>query len=597
MGIIDEIKQKTDIVEIIGQYVQLTRSGRALRAPCPFHSEKKPSFFVYPEQQTWHCFGACNTGGDVFSFIMKKEGLDFGDALRFLAEKSGVVIPSPAKAEAEDKARENVISTNLAASQYFHHLLINTRAGQRALDYLRGRGLTDNSIASFQLGYSLPGWESLKSYLSEKGLGENDLLEAGLIIRSEDAERTYDRFRDHVMFPIMDDRGRVVGFGARVLEPASDKQPKYINSPQTKVFDKSGCLYGIHLAKSAIRQENQAVLVEGYMDVIAAHQYGISNVIAPMGVAITERQINQIKKLTRNIALALDPDTAGEEAAMRCVEYENSLDTEVKVISLPDGKDPDEVIKADPESWKSLVGKAVPVIDYTISFVTSKLDMKSTRGKTEAVNRLLPLVAGVKAGMRQEHYLTKLALAIAIDVQKLEAMLGRVRPDRKARETKSQAVQKATRSLSSNPLEEYALAILIQRPEIKTGSVDLLAEYFENSENRIIFEKWQKTDDPAGIKESLDPLIREHVDNLSCRNLPGDDIESRYTDCVLRLRERFLRGLKRRQEETLALEAESGNRDSVLARLQEDGTHVEEELKKIFDMRAKAGKEEKNERP
>jgi DNA primase len=597
MGVIDEIKQKIDIVEIIGQYVQLTKSGRTLRSPCPFHSEKKPSFFVYPEQQTWHCFGACNTGGDVFSFIMKKEGLDFADALRLLAEKSGVNIPSPVKAEAEDKARDNILSANLAASQYYHNLLINTQAGVRALNYLKGRGITDNTITSFQLGYSLAGWESLKQYLAEKGFGESDLLEAGLIIRSEDSERTHDRFRDHIMFPIMDERGRISGFGARVLEPAAEKQPKYINSPQTRVFDKSGSLYGIHLAKSAIRQENMAVLVEGYMDVIIAHQYGMANVIAPMGVAITERQIGQIKKLTRNIALALDPDAAGEEAAMRCVEYENSLDTEVKVITLPDGKDPDEVIKADPGSWKSLVEKALPVIDFTIDFITAKLDMKSTRGKTEAVNRLLPIIAGVAAGTRQNHYLTKLALAVGIDVQKLEPMLGRIKPDRKARETRSQAVQKATRSLSSNPLEEYALAILLQRPEIKSRSGDLLVDYFENSENRVIFEKWQKSDDPAGIKDSLDPVIREHVDSLTARNLPGEDIESRYTDCVLRLRERFLRSLKRRQEEILSLEAESGNRDSVLAKLQEQGTQVDEELKKIFNMRAKAGKEEKNERP
>ncbi len=597
MGVIDEIKQKIDIVDIIGQYVQLTKSGRNLRAPCPFHSEKKPSFFVYPEQQTWHCFGACNTGGDAFSFIMKKEGLDFGDALRLLAEKSGVTLPSPEKAEAEDKARESIYSANLAASQFYHNILINTPAGRRALDYLKGRGLADDTITSFQLGYSLPGWESLKGYLSDKGYGEADLLEAGLIIRSEDGVRTHDRFREHIMFPIMDDRGRIGGFGARVLEPAAERQPKYINSPQTRVFDKSGSLFGIHLAKSAIRQADLAVLVEGYMDVIVAHQYGQANVIAPMGVAITERQIGYIKKLTRNIALALDPDAAGEEAAMRCVGYENSLDTEVKVITLPDGKDPDEVIKADPDSWKSLVEKARPVIDFTIDFITARLDMKSTRGKTEAVNRLLPIIAGVTSGTRQNHYLTRLAIAAGIDVQKLEPMLGRIKPDRKARETKSQAIQKATRSLSSNPVEEYALAILLQRPEIRPKTGDLIVDYFENSENRLIFEKWRKSENPADIKDSLDPVIMEHVEALSARNLPGEDIESRYTDCILRLRERYLRSQKRRQEEILLLEAESGDRDSVLARLQEQGTQIDEELKKIFDVRAKAGKEEKNERP
>ncbi len=254
MGVIDEIKQKIDIVEVIGQYVQLTKSGRTFRAPCPFHSEKKPSFFVYPEQQTWHCFGACNTGGDVFSFIMKKEGLDFGDALRLLAEKTGVALPSRAKSEAEDKARDKILQINQAAAQYFHNLLLSSQAAENARHYLKGRGLNDKSITDFQLGYSLPGWESLKQYLLEKGFTESELFEAGLIIKSEETGKTHDRFRDHIMFPIMDERGRVTGFGARVLDPASEG-PKYINSPQTRVFDKSGSLYGIHLAKSAIRQK------------------------------------------------------------------------------------------------------------------------------------------------------------------------------------------------------------------------------------------------------------------------------------------------------------------------------------------------------
>ena len=339
MSVIDEIKQKVDIVEVVGQYVQLNKSGRTFRAPCPFHSEKKPSFFVYPEQQTWHCFGACNTGGDVFSFIMKKEGLDFGDAIRLLAEKTGVVLPSRANFEAEDRARDKILQINQTAAQYFHNLLLSSQAAENARQYLNRRGLNDKSISDFQLGYSLPNWESLKQYFLEKGFEENQLFEAGLIIKSPETGKSHDRFRNHLMFPIMDERGRVTGFGARVLDPASEG-PKYINSPQTRVFDKSGSLFGIHLARSAIREKNLAVMVEGYMDVIIAHQFGFNNVIAPMGVAITERQINQIKKLTRNIALALDPDAAGEEAAMRCISYENSLDAEVKVITLPVGKDP-----------------------------------------------------------------------------------------------------------------------------------------------------------------------------------------------------------------------------------------------------------------
>jgi DNA primase len=582
MGVIDEIKQKIDIAEVIGQYVKLTKSGRTLRAPCPFHSEKRPSFFVYPEQQSWHCFGACNTGGDVFSFIMKKEGIEFGDALRLLAEKTGVVIPSQAKIEAEDKARDKISQINQAAAQYFHNLLLSSQVAEKARKYLGERGLNTKSITDFQLGYSLPGWETLKLYLVEKGFAENELLEAGLLIRSEETGKTHDRFRDHIMYPIMDDRGRVSGFGARTLDPQYEG-PKYINSPQTRVFDKSGSLYGIHLAKPAIRQQNLAILVEGYMDVIIAHQYGFSNVIAPMGVAITERQINQIKKQTHNVALALDPDSAGEEAAMRCIEYENILDAEVKVITLPAGKDPDEVIKEDSQQWQTLVEKAIPVIEYTIKVITAKLDLKTTGGKTEAINRLLPIIAEVKAGTRQFDYLTKLSLAVGIEDKKLEAALGRFKIDRRAKETRPQAIQKATRPISSSPVEEYALVILLQHPEIKARCQDMIAEYFENSENRVIFDVWQQCADPAKIKESLDLAIQEHFDMLISRNILGNEIEKRYADCVLRLRERFLRNLERKKAELFALEAETEERSAVLAKYEELGMNNKDELKQIFD--------------
>jgi DNA primase len=593
MSVIDEIKQKTDIVEVIGKYVQLTKSGRTFRAPCPFHSEKKPSFFVYPEQQTWHCFGACNTGGDVFSFIMKKEGIDFGETLRLLAEKTGVTIPSQAKSEAEDQARDRILQINLAAAQYYHNLLLKSPAAEKARRYLEGRGLNDKSYTDFQLGYSLPGWESLKQYLGEKGFAEEELLSAGLLIRAEETKKTHDRFRDHIMYPIMDDRGRVTGFGARVLD---DSSPKYINSPQTRVFDKSGSLYGIHLAKAAIRQQNLAVLVEGYMDVIAAHQYGFANVIAPMGVAITERQINQIKKMTRSLALALDPDAAGEEAAMRCVGYENALDAEVKVITLPDGKDPDEVIKENSAQWQEAVDKAIPVIEYTIKMITAKLDLKTTQGKTEAVNKLLPIIAEVKAGPRQYEYLTKLSITIGIDEKRLEAALGRLKMDRRAKESRPIALQKAVRAIRANPIEEYTLAIVLQHPELKPQYQDLLGEYFESSENRAIFDIWHQAEDVTAVKEMLDPAVHEHYDALVSRTFPSEKIEERYTDCVLRLRERYLRNLKRKQEEILALEAESGDRSAVLAKLEELGIEINEELAKIFTLRAKTHGEVNNEK-
>jgi len=403
MSVIHEVKQKIDIVEVIGEYVSLTKAGRTFRALCPFHSEKHPSFFVYPEQQSWHCFGACNTGGDIFSFIMKKQGIDFGDALRFLAQKTGVTISSKFEPEAEE--RERLYQANQAAAQYFHNLLLNSPAAEKARSYVASRGFSSKTITDFQLGFSLPSFEALKKYLLDRGYTESELQDAGLIVEGEGG-RTHDRFRNKLMFPIHDARGRITGFGARVLD---DSLPKYINSPQTPIFDKSSSLYGINLAQTAIRQQTLAVIVEGYMDVITAHQNGFTNVVASMGTSVTEKQVSILKRLTQNMALALDADAAGEEASLRCVGYENILNTEVKVIILPKDKDPDDVIKQDVEIWQHLLEEALPVIDYTFNMVTSKLDLTTAKGKSSAVDELLPIIAEIKNNTRRDHYLTKLS--------------------------------------------------------------------------------------------------------------------------------------------------------------------------------------------
>jgi len=285
MSVIDDIKQRTDIVEVVSQYTSLKKAGRNLTALCPFHSEKHPSFF---------------------------------------------------KGE-----KEELYQINEAAAQYFHNLILNSSAAEKAKNYIANRGFSQKTIADFQLGFSLDSWESLKQYLTERSYTERALLNAGLIIEAENGT-THDRFRGRLMFPIHDARGHTTGFGARVLD---NSLPKYVNSPQTPVFDKSSVLYGIGLAAAAIKQREMAVIVEGYIDVITAHQNGITNVVASMGTSVTEKQVGTLKRLTRNLVLALDADAAGEEAMLRGVRYENTLDTEVKVIILPEGKDPDDVIK------------------------------------------------------------------------------------------------------------------------------------------------------------------------------------------------------------------------------------------------------------
>jgi len=589
MSVVDEVKQRIDIVEVISQYATLIKAGRTFRALCPFHSEKHPSFFVYPERQSWHCFGACNTGGDVFAFVMKKEGIDFGDALRLLAQRAGVVLSSKSEPKAEE--RDRLHQVNEAAAQYFHNLLLNAPAGEKARGYLASRSLSHQTIADFQLGFSLNSWEALKQYLTERGFTEEELLTAGLIIEGETG-KIHDRFRNRLVFPILDIRGRVSGFGARVLD---DSLPKYVNSPQTPVFDKSGILYGINLAAAAIRQQDLAVIVEGYLDVITAHQNGFPNVVASMGTAVTDKQVNTLKRLTRNMTLALDADAAGEEAMLRCVGYENTLDAEVKVTLLPGGKDPDDVIKQDAKLWQRLLEEALPVVDYTFNMVTSELDLNTPRDKSLAVDRLLPIVAGMKNPIRQAHYLQKLARLVKVSEKSIETALGRIKPSparyRGEGLTREPAPQPQHPFLSS-PVEEYCLTLLLQHPELKDSIEGILPEYFENSENREIFTSWRQADELSLLKEKLDPVIHDHLDFLINKGLPPSsrtELEHALSDCILRLREKFLRSLEIEKEAVLASEAESGGTAAELAKLQERGIAESAQLREVFTQKARKG--------
>jgi DNA primase len=586
MSVIDEVKQRIDIVEVVSQYVSLTKSGRTFRALCPFHSEKHPSFFVYPERQSWHCFGACNTGGDVFSFIMKKEGVDFGEALRLMAQRAGVSLPSRFEPSAKRDEKERLYQVNEAVAQYFHDLLLSSQAGEKARSYVASRGLSLETITSFQLGFSPNSWEALKQYLMERGYTESELLAAGLVIETE-AGGTHDRFRNRLMFPICDIRGHITGFGARALD---DLLPKYLNSPQTPIFDKSSSLYGINLATAAIRQQNMVVIVEGYMDVITAHQNGFNNVIASMGTSVTEKQVSAVKRLTKNVALALDADAAGEEAMLRAVGYENTLDAEVKVIILPSGKDPDDVIKEDAKIWQNLLEEALPIVDYTFNMVTSKLDLTTAKDKSLAVDKLLPIIAEIKDPVRQAHYLQKLARLVNVTERKLEAALKGKRPGpsrRRVEEPKQEAITQALRPVFSSPIEEYCLALLLQHPELKGCCQHPSPEYFQNSENREIFVAWQQASDLSSLKDELDTAIWEHLDDLITRSLPPNQIEQKYANCVLRLREGFLRSLETKREAALALEAELGGTAAELAKLEEQGIEVSLQLGEVFTQKSR----------
>jgi DNA primase len=593
MSDIDEVRQRTDIVEVVSQYLSLSKSGRNFRGLCPFHQEKTPSFFVFPERQSWHCFGACSTGGDVFSFIMKKEGVGFGDALRRLAERVGVTLRARSEGQKKEKEKlERLYEVNQSAARYFHETLLNLPAAEPARQYLVRRGVSEKSAGDFQLGFSLSGWEVLKRHLLELGHQESELLEAGLVVQSDDG-KTHDRFRNRLIFPIFDVRGRVTGFGGRVLD---DSLPKYLNSPQTPVFDKSRSLYAINLAREAIRQSDMVVLVEGYLDVITAHQHGFGNVIAAMGTSVTESQIDIIKRLSRNLVLSLDADAAGGEAMLRCVGYESRLEAEAKVIILPPGQDPDQVIKQDAGVFKELVGGAVPVMDYTFDMMTSGLDLTTASGKAQAVEKLLPIIAEIKDDIRRDHYLNKLARLTETSYNRIEAALSRVKPHPGPRRAGPLEVDRDLKKAFSSPLEEYCLTLLLHYPEFKAGFQGLDTEYFEDTRHREIFDVFQQSENLPQLREKLDVTLHDYLDFLINTSFKANAIERRLAECVLRLREKHLRRVAARREQVLAQESQAGMTLEGLAELQQPTKEISDQLGEVFAKRKSRAKEESNDR-
>jgi DNA primase len=609
MSVIDDVKQRLDIVQIVSEYVKLQKAGRNYKSSCPFHSEKNPSFFVFPDRQSWHCFGACGIGGDIFSFIMKKEGVDFAQALRLLANKAGVplVAQSTPQRQAQNKERERLFEVNEAAAGYYHHVLLNTSKGEIARDYAAKRGLSSDTIKNFQLGFAPDDWDTLKQYLKGKGYEEAELLAAGLLVERED-KNSYDRFRNRLIFPFRNIQGKVIGFGGRALD---DSLPKYLNSPQTPVFDKSSSLYGIDRAKTAIRQNDLAIITEGYMDVLTAHQYGYENVVAFSGTSMVDKQLAITKNLTRNLILALDADTAGEEAVSRSgemvdkmlpvppefygwVKYEDAQNAEVKILIYPKGKDLDDiikdVIKEDVSQWQKLIADAKPMVDFIFESQVAKIDLASARDKSAVVDRLLPLLLEMKDPLRQAHYLERLARLLKIDEHVLSDAVRKFKAVGKRRATAGVKSFKpvAPTVISSSPLEQYCLALLLQYPGLKSESTELSLDHFENTENRELFAKWQQSDDLDSLKNSIDIALQEYLESLLAKTLlpviKENETKRRETfnDCVNLLQKNMLKNLEVKKQELLAIEAETGGVEAQLAKLEEQGIEVSKQLKDVF---------------
>ncbi len=595
MNVVDEVKQRLDIIEYIGRQVHLEKSGRYYKGLCPFHTEKTPSFFVFPDSQNWHCFG-CDRGGDLYTFVMEMNGLDFRTALEELARDAGVQLRPRTQAEikAENEA-DRLRQLLQAAVAYYHTLLMTSPQAEHARRYLKNRGFTRTTLETFQLGYSMDAWDAVRTHLTGAGFTVEDQIKAGMLVQRDDG-RTYDRFRDRVMIPIHDRRGRPIAFGGRVLNP--DDQPKYMNSPQTPLFDKSTVLFGYHLASQAIRQEDAAIIVEGYMDVMIPHQAGYENVVAPMGTSLSEAHLKQLQRLTKQYILALDPDEAGIHGTLQGLEtarktldrdldavfdprglvgYEGRLKADIRVITLPDGLDPDELILEDRERWDALLASSQPVVRFYFQHMLDQGDPSEPKMKSRIVDAMLPLLSDIGDSIERESYIQEIAETLALEPRML---MDRLRARERAEAIHSEAAQRKAEADQMetarpiNDLEAHLLTVFLHYPEVMRS---LNAHLQQNDPDEKIWKPvatsdfnsdcrliWSAMNDVRRqpeyqLEDFLPSDMLDRVEQWMAVQLPEKGLkqwERDATRTLLRMRERDLRMHKSKMD-TMLREAQA----------------------------------------
>ncbi len=591
MSVVDEIKDRINIVEVVSESVKLKKTGKNFTGFCPFHpNTRTPAFVIFPDTGTWRCFGACNEGGDVFGFLMKKEGWDFPETLRYLAGKAGIEIrPQTHRQEAEEQSHQRLRDLLETAVKFYRHNLLQSQSGQSVLEYLNKRNLSNEILEVFEIGFAPDSWDATRTYMLERGHSEQELIDTGLVSQ-RDSGGTYDRFRNRIMIPIRDARGRMSGFGARIVDP--EDVPKFLNSPQTVLFDKGRLLYGLDKSRKAIRSANQAVIVEGYMDVIGLYQAGFKNAVSPMGTALSERQLRLLKRFSRNMILALDPDLAGSRATLRglnvaretldrevdpvfdargLLKKEGRLDADIRVVTLPDDKDPDEVVAEDPEAWTRLLANAKTIVDYVLDVLTEGQDTDDPKVKSSIAAQVMPLIEDVVDSVERETYRQHLARRLRVD----ERALINWRPREKARSTASrndpaQRMDQFGTRVNTAPLERFCLGLLIQNPELlyridrqlKALQMERLSEQdFSGTENRIIFQAIQRSlaqdvVEPSQFwRDILDDSLHEVAEGMSLdlsqlKDFVGMEFEQ--PKAADEIAARFLQLRKRSLEENLS---------------------------------------------
>jgi DNA primase len=546
-NIIEEIRSRSDIIDVISEYVPLTAAGKNFKGLCPFHDEKTPSFMVNRDRQMFKCFG-CDEAGDVFTFLIKHEKMSYPEAVRALAEKYGVVIPETSQGDrAITMARSKLYKLNQFAVDYFHKLLVGSAAGKQALTYLRERGIKHNTIQSFKLGSSLPSWDAFLKAARRTGFSTEIMLQGGFILQGKKQGNYYDRFRGRVMFPIFDARGGPIGFGGRILE-SSKSDIKYMNSPETPLYNKGRSLYNLNLAKEAIRKEGRAILAEGYLDVITCFQAGVQNVVASLGTSLSEGHVNLIKRHTDEVIIAYDSDSAGTAATSRGLNLLVKGGLKVRMLVLPPDKDPDDFIRENGvESFRDLISNAVDLLDYKMDKIQEQFDINSANGKKRMVEDLVATLANLDNQIERSEYVRKCAGRLNVEEDYIWQQLSKMGSGRRVRRSTQPAIKSRSAKLSAREaIERRLLECLVQYPQFISRTRSQLAkEDFSNPGHAELAEVlWANTDLEEGrvdlgklINECTSKESREIISGLILRKSSPPDGEAVLNGCIRKIKE------------------------------------------------------------
>jgi DNA primase len=588
-----EIKDKIDIVDLIREYIDLKQAGTNFKACCPFHKEKTPSFMVSRERQRYHCFG-CNKDGDIFTFIQDIEGMDFVETLNFLANRAGVVLTrTPAQSDTSEKTR--IKEVNSAAANFFYNMLVKMDVSTPARDYLKKRGLSDNTIIEWMIGYIPDQWDLLTSYLLKKGFSIDDLVASGLTIKKDNSDKVslkgyYDRFRGRIMFPIWDVHDNVVGFTGRVLVETDKSGGKYVNTPQTSVYDKSRVIFGLNKAKREIKAKDFAVVVEGQMDVIACHQAGMKNVVASSGTAFTEKQILLLKRYSNNLKMAFDADAAGQNAAKRGIDIALQEGMNVKVIMIPNGKgkDPDECIKNNKEIWFHAVTSAQDVMKWYFEKSFADYQPDSPSSKQKIANIILPEIARIPYAVESDYWLQELAERLKVDISVLRDDLKRIKNSRNFNQQQiKDGLHKQDSAIAANIIEDkktkfeelidvFLMLLLTKFNLMKNFDLHSLESVLSTSQKKSLYEAIKKHYTNNTVDIDFDKLYndlenenKKIADLLKMRSslffseMDDREIKELAHNTFLGLKEEWLKTERKRLENEISSAEKRGDKEMV----------------------------------